>query len=118
VKDVDKLQYLAGYRDEIIKRFFQIYGQDTHANLKRAQQSVEEITGTSALCMIIPEQKLTQRKRFAEQMNSMFGTNVTVDYSKCWQDTINDVTDDDKDGVDDTEAKEGDDDEQRDSENQ
>ena len=121
VKDVDKLQYLAGYRDEIIKRFFQIYGQDTHTNSKRAQQSVEEITGTSALCMIIPEQKLAQRKRFAEQMNEMFGTNVTVEYSKCWQDTINDVTDDDEDGVDDTEEtteKDGEPDEQSDSENQ
>ena len=122
VKDVDKLQYLAGYRDEIIKRFFQIYGQDTHANSKRAQQSVEEITGTSALCMIVPEQRLYQRKKFCEQMNSMFGTNVTVEYSKCWQDTINDVTDDDKDGVDDTEEKpeekEGDDNEPSNSENQ
>ncbi len=117
VKDVDKLQYLAGYRDEIIKRFFQIYGQDTHANLKRAQQSVEEITGTSALCMIVPEQRLAQRKRFAEQLNSMFGTNVTVEYSKCWQDTINDVTEGNADITDDTE-KEGEPDEQNDSENQ
>ena len=72
--------------------------------------------------MIIPEQKLAQRKKFAEQMNAMFGTNVTVDYSKCWLDTINDVTDDDKDGVDDTEEKpeekEGEPDEPTDSENQ
>ena len=71
--------------------------------------------------MIIPEQRLAQRKKFAEQLNSMFGTNVTVEYSKCWQDTINDVTDDDEDGVDDTEEtqeKDGEPDEQSDSENQ
>lgn len=105
VKDVDKLQYLAAYRDEIIKRFFQLYGQDLHTNSKRAQQSVEEISGTDAVCMIIPVQKLQQRRRFCEQMNEIFGTNVTVDFSECWLDSMREVIEDSEEsdkGVDDS----------------
>lgn len=92
IKDIDKLQYLAGYRDEIMKRWFELYGQDIHTNSKRAQQSVEEITGSSAMCMIIPNIKLAQRKRFCEQYNKLFDANIDVEFSECWQDTMADLT--------------------------
>lgn len=94
IKDIDKLQYLAAYRDEIVKRFYQLYGQDMHVNSKRAQQSVAEISGTDAVSMIIPIQRLAQRRKLVEMTNSIFGTNITVDFSECWKDSMREVVED------------------------
>ena len=85
VKDIDKLQYLNQYRDNVLKRFFQKYGQGMQNTAKLAQQSVDELHGSDTVSMIHPEQRLFYRKKLAEDCNKMFGTNISVEFSECWK---------------------------------
>lgn len=85
VKDIDKLQYLNQYRDNVLKRFFQKYGQGMQNTAKLAQQSVDELHGSDTVSMIHPEQRLIYRKKLAEDCNKMFGTNISVEFSECWK---------------------------------
>ncbi len=85
VKDIDKLQYLNQYRDNVLKRFFQKYGQGMQNTAKLAQQSVDELHGSDTVSMIHPSQRLFYRKKLAEDCNKMFGTNISVEFSECWK---------------------------------
>ena len=85
VKDIDKLQYLNQYRDNVLKRFFQKYGQGMQNTAKLAQQSVDELHGSDTVSMIHPTQRLFYRKKLADECNKMFGTNISVEFSECWK---------------------------------
>lgn len=85
VKEVDKLQYLNQYRDNIIKRFFQIYGQGMQSTAKLAQQTNDELHGNDTVSMIIPYQRLYYRKKFVADINRLFGTDISVDFSEAWK---------------------------------
>lgn len=86
VKEVDKLQYLNQYRDNVMKRFFMEYGQGMQTTSKLAQQTTDEIHGTDAVSMILTLDRLKRRKKFVEDINKLFGTNITVEFSECWKD--------------------------------
>lgn len=86
VKEVDKLQYLNQYRDNVLKRFYQRYGQGMQTTAKLAQQSVEELHGSDTVAMILPEQMLKCRQEFCDTVNSMYATDISVKFSKCWED--------------------------------
>jgi len=88
VKDIDKLQYLNQYRDNIVKRFYQFYGQGMQTTAKLAQQTTDELHGADTIAMIVPTDMLKQRKEFVKRMNKTFGTNVSVDFSVCWIDSL------------------------------
>lgn len=99
VKEIDKLQYLNQYRDNVVKRFFQIYGHGMQTTAKLAQQTVDELHGNDAVSMIIPLQMLKKRKEFCTQMNKMFGTDVSVDFSETWRDSREEMHEYTKNGV-------------------
>lgn len=86
VDKIDKLQYLNQYRDNIIKRFGQIYGQKTQVTSKLAQMSNDEIHANDSMCLVLTEEHLHYREKFADDINSLFGLNVSVKLS----DTFND----------------------------
>lgn len=88
VKEVDKLQYLNQYRDNVVKRFFQLYGQGMQSTAKLAQQTTDELHGNDSISMILPLQKKKYRQKFAEDINKLFGTNITVDFSEAYQDSL------------------------------
>lgn len=110
IKEVDKLQYLNQYRDNIVKRFYQMYGQGMQSTAKLAQQTTDELHGNDSVSMIIPLQRLAYRKKFVEDINKLFGTNITVDFSEAWkesreemhEDDINEVQDEHGEGEGDT----------------
>lgn len=93
VKDVDKLQYLNQYRDNVIKRFFQVYGQGMQTTAKLAQQTTDELHGGDTVSMINMIDKLNCRKRFVEDINDLFNTNITVDFSECWREQQQEMQD-------------------------
>lgn len=86
VDKIDKLQYLNQYRDNIIKRFYQIYGQGMQTTSKLAQQTTEELHGNDTVAMINVLDRLKYRKKFVNEINRMFGTDISVDFSECWKD--------------------------------
>lgn len=95
VDKVDKLQYLNQYRDNIIKRWFQVYGQGMQNTAKLAQQTTDELHGNDAVSMIIPLQKLQCRKKFCEELNAMYGEkygfHAAVDFSESYKDSLEEM---------------------------
>lgn len=91
VDKVDKLQYLNQYRDNIIKRWFQVYGQGMQSTAKLAQQTTDELHGNDSVSMILPLDRLQCRKRFCEQLNAMYGTSVSVDFSEAYRESLEEM---------------------------
>ena len=116
IKEVDKLQYLNQYRDNVIKRFFQMHGQGMQSTAKLAQQTNDELHGNDTVSMILPLQGLTFRKRFCDEFNSLNGLNVDVDFSEAWRDSREEAQELYKDGTPDETPTEkgGDDDAEKD----
>lgn len=104
---INLLQYLNQYRDNIVKRFFQLYGQGMQNTAKLAQQTTDELHGSDGVSMILPLQRLAYRKKFAEQINKLFGTSISVDFSEAWQESRQEMHEDDADTVQDNEQEQG-----------
>jgi hypothetical protein len=85
VKDVDKLQYLSRYYDDVLKRFFNYYGQALQNQNKSAQSISDELHGMDSVSFIIPLQILNCRKALCQQINDIFGLDVDVDFSLAWK---------------------------------
>lgn len=116
IKEVDKLQYLNQYRDNIVKRYFQMHGQGMQSTAKLAQQTNDELHGNDTVSMILPLQGLDFRKRFCDEFNSLNGLNIDVDFSEAWRDSREEAQELYKDGSPDTTPTEkgGDDDAEKD----
>lgn len=99
VQDVDKLQYLNQYRDNIVKRFYQYYGQGLQITSKLAQQTTDEIHGTDAVSMIHVLDRLKYRKKFCDDLNNLFGLSVSVELSPAWQDQLQEMQETHSDGT-------------------
>lgn len=85
VSKIDKLQYLSLAFDDQIRRIANIYGQSLQTTAKNRQALSDEIHGNDSLSFIVPLDRLKFRKKFADEINSIFGTNITVDFSECWK---------------------------------
>ena len=81
---VDKLQYLSTYHNDLLRRFFSMYGMNYTQSMKQAQQSIEEIHSGADVSWIIPNDRLKQRQKFIENYNKVFKHNATVKYSEAW----------------------------------
>lgn len=84
VSAVDKIQYLSTYHNDLLRRFFTMYGMSYSQSMKAAQQSIEEIHSDINVSWIIPDDRLKQRKKSVETYNKVFGHNATVRYSDAW----------------------------------
>lgn len=73
VKDVDKLQYLNQYHDNILKRFMQRHGHAMQITSKLAQQTNAEMHGADDISMIVPLQELKYRRILADMLNEYHG---------------------------------------------
>lgn len=100
VRQIDKIQYLNQYRDNIIKRFFQIYGQKTQVTSKMAQMSPDEVHANDSMALILTTQALRCREKMCEDVNTLFGTNWTVKLSECWEDEIEEMENDEMNTAD------------------
>jgi hypothetical protein len=85
VNAVEKMQYLSTYHNDLLRRFFTMYGMNYSQSMKQAQQSIEEIHSDINVSWIIPDDRLKQRRKFIETYNEVFGHNATVEYSDAWK---------------------------------
>lgn len=106
IKDIDKLQYLNQYRDNIIKRFFMTYGQGMQTTAKLAQQTTDELHGSDAVSMINAMDRLYHRHKFVDELNTLFGTNISVDFSPAWQDQQAEMLENSDEYIDEKEVEE------------
>ena len=92
VDKIDKLQYLNQYRDNVIKRFFQIYGISTQVTGKLAQQSQDEIHSNDDVSLTLFYSRYQYRKKLSEDLNKRFGWQTTVKISPAWMDSFAETT--------------------------
>lgn len=85
VKESDKLQYLFHAKDDVIRQFATKYGQATQGTGKMAQQTEREIDGSTSLSFVHPLDMLNERKIMVEEINRIFDTNISVDFSDAWR---------------------------------
>lgn len=82
---IDKLPYLSQFFEDCLKRFYNFYGQPMQNQNKRAQSISDEIHGQDSVSFIIPFQMLKCRMALAEEINRIFGTDISVDFSPIWK---------------------------------
>lgn len=101
VKDVDKLQFLNQYHDNVLKRFMRNHGISMQITNKLAQQTNAEMHGADDYSQIYPLQQLKHRKRMIDDLNRVFGNKygftASVEFSEIFKNsydkTINYVPD-------------------------
>ena len=84
VNNIDKIQYLSKFHDDLLRRFCTMYGHAMQTSGKMAQQTTEELQGYNSFSMIIPSNRLEERKKGIEEFNRIFNENVTIAYSEAW----------------------------------
>lgn len=82
---IDKLPYLTQFFEDCLKRFYNFYGQPMQNQNKRAQSISDEIHGQDSVSFIIPMQMLRCRQALCDEINKIFGTNISVDFSPVWK---------------------------------
>ena len=92
ISAVDKIQYLSTYRNDVLRCFYSIYGMSYSQGMKAAQQSIEEVHSDNKVSWILPDDRLQERKKFAESYNKWSGRSASVDYSKPWLDAYKEFT--------------------------
>ena len=85
VKNADKLQYIVKAIDDVMRWYLTLYGQAIQGNAKLAQQTVDEVQGSTSSSFILPNDKLRMRQKAVEEVNKLFGTNIEVDFSEAWK---------------------------------
>lgn len=82
---IDKLPYLTQFFEDCLKRFYNFYGQPMQNQNKRAQSISDEIHGQDSVSFIIPMQMLKCRQALCDEVNRIFGTDISVDFSPIWK---------------------------------
>lgn len=88
VDKVDKLQYLNQYRENVVKRFFQHYGQKSSVGTKLAQMTEAETSVGDSIPLIGLFEWLHYQEKLSEDMNRIFGLNTSVKLGKAWADEV------------------------------
>ena len=83
-KAVDKIQYLSTYHNDLLRRFYSMYGMAYSQSMKQAQQSIEEVSSDRIVSWIIPNDRLKERQKFIDTYNKVFNHNATVKFSDAW----------------------------------
>lgn len=85
VKEIDKLQYLIKAYEDMKRLFFTKYGLSDKGSGKMAQQTVDEVNGSTSSAFTLPLNMLYYRRKFVEEVNDMFGTEIEVRFSPAWE---------------------------------
>lgn len=85
IKDVDKLQYLSKYHDDLLRRLYTLGGHAMAGTQKMAQQSAYEVGQNDTIAMIYPMERLNCLKIGVDEINKLFNTNMEVNFSEAWQ---------------------------------
>ena len=88
----DKIQYINHAHDDVLRQFYSIYGLDTCGTSKMAQQSADEINAGCNARMVLPTDRLKERKEGAKKIADFFGVDCTVDFSEPWRREFDRVT--------------------------
>lgn len=88
------IQYLAKFRDDLMRWFYSLYGMNSQGSSKMAQQTVDEVNQDNNSSMILPHDMLRMRQKCLEnQVNKKFGWDMEVSFSECWMSRLANMDD-------------------------
>ena len=79
------LQYLAEHWDQVQRRHFARRGLAARTSTKHAQVTNDEVHGLDCVSWYYPIAKLGCRQRDIEQINALYGLDISVEFSDIWQ---------------------------------
>lgn len=79
--DVQNMHFLSEFHYDILRRFCSIYNIPFHSNSKSAQSLESELHNMDIFSTILTRERLKSRKKAVEEINRVFGWNVSLDYS-------------------------------------
>lgn len=83
---VSKIQYLSEYFQALQQRIFTYWGIPTLGSVRHAQNvSNEQSESQEAQAWIYPLDRLKARRKMVDMINSVFGTDISVDFSTIWK---------------------------------
>jgi len=82
VNAVEKMHFLSEFHDELKKRLCNLYGIPMRSNAKSSQSLELELRDMDVFSQIMNTNRLKTRQEAAKKINTMFGLNVSVDYSE------------------------------------
>lgn len=85
VKEIDKLQYLLKAYEDVKRIYHTKYGLSDHGSSKLAQQTVDEVNGSTSSSFTLVLNMLYYRRKMIKEVNDMFGTNISVKFSPAWE---------------------------------
>ena len=97
--DIDKsryIQYLAKYRDDLMRWFYSMYGMNSQGSSKLAQQTVDEVNQDNNASMIIPHDMLRCRQKaleIAKEKQPELFEGAEVSFSECWMSRLANMDD-------------------------
>ena len=97
--DIDKsryIQYLAKYRDDLMRWFYSMYGMNSQGSSKLAQQTVDEVNQDNNASMIIPHDMLRCRQKaleIAKEKQPQLFEGAEVSFSECWMSRLANMDD-------------------------
>lgn len=95
--DVDKqekIQFISKTIDDLLRWFLSFYGQAVQGNGKLAQQTVDEVNGSTSASFILPENAYRCRQKAIGLINKTFGLNASISYNKPWAVELEKYTED------------------------
>lgn len=88
------IQYLAKFRDDLMRWFYSLYGMNSQGSSKMAQQTTDEVNQDNNASMILPHDMLRMREKCLDsQVNKKFGWNMEVSFSECWMSRLANMDD-------------------------
>ena len=79
---IERMHFLSEFHYELVRRICNLYNMPFHTTAKSAQNLESEVHNTDVFSQALTENRLETRKKGAEELNSIFGWNVTVDVGK------------------------------------
>lgn len=90
--DIEYMQDLSRFYDEIRKRSsIELLGIDITSKDKKAQTSSDEVNAYATYSKVTLNDKLNARKKLADDINNLFGTEISVDLNEFYKEAKNDI---------------------------
>ena len=87
--DIEYMQDLSRFYDEIRKRSsIELLGIDITSKDKKAQTSSDEVNAYETYSKVTLNDKLTARKKLAEDINKLYGTKIEVDLNEFYKEEV------------------------------
>ena len=90
-KYTERIQYLSKFYDDMLRRFWTVYGHPLSSGSKMAQVSTMELEGYQTYSRIMPTEMLQTRAEWCDKITNILGRECSVAYNDAWEHLNNPV---------------------------